>query len=289
MFNFSGISTALITPFYKGEVDYASLKKIIHLQLEAGITGFVVNGTTAESPNLSSEEVKKIFHFINSEVAGQVPLVLGAGSNSTFLSHKKIVDAKTWGASAVLLVCPYYNKPSQRGLVKHFQYLAQANPESLIILYNVPSRTVVSLDLNSLEALSLEKNIIGIKEASGDIEFARQIKNKNLFSNLLSGDDASFTNFILAGGSGLVGVASHILAKPMLNFLDKQNSNQQIEVKDLSCYAKLIDSLYQDSNPEGIKQALFLMGIIKSAELRLPLAESKSTSIAKELKFAGLL
>lgn len=289
MLKFSGITTALITPFYKGAVDYVSLKKIIQLQLEAGIKGFVINGTTAESPSLSIQEVEKIFSFIKSEVAGEVPLVLGAGSNSTKLSDKKIKQAKAWGADAVLLVCPYYNNPSQKGMVKHFQYLAQANLDSSIILYNVPSRTIVSLDLDSLKILSTEKNIIGIKEASGDIFLAKQIKKNKLFFNLLSGDDSSFLDFLQAGGNGLVGVASHILTKPLVNIFSAI-ANQEVNnaVKQFTQYEPLIKSLYEESNPVGIKQALFLMGIIKSAELRLPLVEAENLNINKELKLAGL-
>lgn len=284
MQKYSGIITALITPFYKGEVDYLSLKKLIHLQLQAGVKAFVINGTTAESPNLLPEEVKKIFSFISSEVSDQVPLILGTGSNSTYLADQKIKEAISWGVKTALVVCPYYNKPSQEGLVQHYQYLAKKNKQIDILLYNVPSRTSVDLDIQSLKTLATEPNIIGIKEASGDISFAKQIIQKKLFSNILSGDDFSFKDFMQAGGDGLVGVATHILGKEFNGVLENLKDNTKWNL-----YLPLLKALYEETNPMGIKKALALMGVIRSAELRLPLVEAKEESIAKELKHLGLL
>lgn len=301
MKSYSGITTALITPFYKGEVDYESLKKLINWQLQSGIFSFVVNGTTAESPTLLPKEVKKIFSFIKSEFSSQVSLILSAGSNSTYLSDQKIKTAITLGAKSVLLVCPYYNKPSQEGLVKHFQYLAQNNQSVNIFLYNVPSRTCSSLDINSLSILSKEKNIIGLKEASGDISLAKNISEKKLFSNLLSGDDFSFKDFLLAGGDGLIGVATHILGKEFkevyssvtTSATSSATSSATTSIKDnhkWNTYLPLLKALYSETNPVGIKKALALMGIIKSSELRLPLVESRNKiNISKELKNLGLL
>ncbi|MBE8221577.1 MAG: 4-hydroxy-tetrahydrodipicolinate synthase [Bdellovibrionales bacterium] len=282
MQKYSGIITALVTPFYKGEVDYESLKKVIKLQLESGVKGFVVNGTTGESPVLLQDEVKKIFCFVKSEIPKDAYLILGTGSNSTYIADQKIKQAISLGVKSVLVVCPYYNKPSQGGLVKHFQYLAKQNKKINILLYNVPTRTGVSLDINSLEALSVEENIIGIKEASGDINFAKQIIQKKLFSSILSGDDFSFKNFIEAGGDGIVGVATHILGKEFNKIFKNPTEN-----KDWDTILPLLKALYAETNPMGIKKALSLMGIIKSAELRLPLVEAKEKEILKELKNLG--
>lgn len=284
MQKYSGIITALVTPFYKGEVDYVSLKKLIQLQLELGVRGFVINGTTGESPVLFPEEVKKIFSFVSSEISTAAYLILGTGSNSTYIADQKIKQAIVWGVKTVLVVCPYYNKPSQEGLVKHFQYLAQQNKKINILLYNVPSRTCVNLNIHSLKTLSAEPNIIGIKEASGDVDFAKQILQKKLFSSVLSGDDFSFNSFMKAGGNGLVGVATHILGKQFNKIFENPKDS-----KEWNTYLPLLKALYKETNPMGIKKALALMGIIKSAELRLPLVEAKEEEIANELKSLGYL
>lgn len=284
MQKYSGIITALVTPFYKGEVDYISLKKLVQLQLESGVKGFVINGTTGESPTLFPEEVKKIFSFISSEISTEAYLILGTGSNSTYVADQKIKQAISWGVKTVLVVCPYYSKPSQGGLVQHFQYLAQQNKKINILLYNVPSRTGVSLDIQSLETLSAESNIIGIKEASGDIDFAKQVVHKKLFSSVLSGDDFSFKSFMEIGGDGLVGVATHILGKEFNQVLETLTEN-----KKWNTYLPLLKALYAETNPMGIKKALALMGTIRSAELRLPLVEARGADISRELKNLGYL
>ncbi|MBE8163042.1 MAG: 4-hydroxy-tetrahydrodipicolinate synthase [Bdellovibrionaceae bacterium] len=284
MQKYSGIITALVTPFYKGEVDYPSLKKLIQLQLDSKVQGFVVNGTTGESPCLFPEEVKNIFSFVSGEASTQANVILGTGSNSTYVADQKIKQAVSWGVKTALVVCPYYNKPSQAGLVQHFQYLAQQNKSINILLYNVPSRTGVSLDIQSLKTLSAEPNIIGIKEASGNIDFAKQIVKQKLFSSILSGDDLSFNDFMKVGGNGLVGVATHILGKEF-NAVFKNTA----ERKNWETYLPLLKALYAETNPMGIKKALALLGIIKSAELRLPMVEGSGQDIAKELKKLGYL
>ncbi|MEQ1722232.1 MAG: 4-hydroxy-tetrahydrodipicolinate synthase, partial [Pseudobdellovibrio sp.] len=168
--NYKGAISALATPFLNKSVDYESLKKLVEFQLKNGINGFVVNGTTAESPTLTWAEVEKMYSLVR-EIAGtRVPVILGTGSNSTDDTIEKTQKAQQMGADAALVVVPYYNKPPQRGLEAHFKAVAES-ADIPVILYNVPGRTITSMNLETTVALSKVKNIFAIKEASGDIYF----------------------------------------------------------------------------------------------------------------------
>ncbi len=270
--------TALITPFLNQKVDYESLENLVKHQILNGVGGFVINGTTAESPTLEQEEVVQIFNFVRSLVGKDFPLVLGTGSNSTLKTIKDSKLAKELGADAALVVVPYYNKPPQRGLVKHFTAVAE-NVELPILLYNVPGRTITSLSMDSIIELSKVKNIIGIKEASGNIAFAQEIYAKcSKDFILLSGDDGTYVDFLGVGGTGVISVASHIMPLHFANWTKNGRNNDSIE---FSKYKNLIDLLFIEANPIPVKKALQFLGIIKSAELRLPLIELESALGAK--------
>ncbi len=270
----TGVFTALITPFQRGEVDFDSLRSLLRKQLDEGIQGFVVNGTTAESPCLSADERVEIFNYVKTEVAGQVPVIMGTGTNSTAETVSRTEEAAKLGAQAALVVVPYYNKPPQQGLFAHFKSVAE-HAQIPVILYNVPSRTIARLEIDTILRLSKEKNIIGIKEASGDIHFATKIKAgaPKEFS-LLSGDDASFAHFLNAGGDGIISVGSHIFAK---EFVALQSREQGAD-KRFEARLETINNLYLEANPIPVKMALYLMGVIKSPEMRLPL-----TTMSEEL------
>jgi 4-hydroxy-tetrahydrodipicolinate synthase len=263
----NGVLTALITPFENGKVDYLSLEKLIHYQVKSGgIDGFVINGTTAESPTISEAERKEIFSFVQARVPPSFPLVMGTGSNSTQKTIEDSKEAERLGADAILVVVPYYNKPPQRGLLEHYKGVASAT-QIPTILYNVPSRTITSLELETIKKLSEHPNIIGIKEASGNVDFAKQIRaacGKSFL--LLSGDDGTYDDFMATGGDGVISVASHILPR---------------EMKEARASTKkaLIDTLFVEANPIPLKMALKLMGIIKSAECRLPLVEFSAEKV----------
>jgi len=279
MKNFKGVFSALITPFDQGQVDFVSLKKLVDFQLEKGIQGFVINGTTAESPTLEAFEREKIFKEIKSWVPAKFPLIMGTGSNSTSKTIQESKEAEKIGADGILVVVPYYNKPPQRGLLEHFKAVADAT-QIPNILYNVPSRTITFLELETIKKLSEHPNIFGIKEASGNIELAKQIRQScgESFS-LLSGDDGTYDDFMAAGGNGVISVASMIIPEAML----------KIRSKD---YRELIDMLFIEANPIPLKKALQLMGIIKSAECRLPLvtlSETHAEKLKKMMKLKGLL
>ncbi len=273
----NGVLTALITPFNHGDVDYTSLKKLLRLQLDDGIQGFVVNGTTAESPTLTTEERKKIFSFVEGEVAGQVPVIMGTGTNSTQETIARSKEAAELGAAAALVVVPYYNKPPQRGLYEHFKVVAEQSSIP-VILYNVPSRTLAKLELDTVLRLSKIKNIVGIKEATGDIQFASKIKagTSSEFA-LLSGDDASFAHFLNAGGDGIISVGSHIFAKEFVALQSREAGADKKFEDSLTT----INNLYLEANPIPVKMALYMMGVIASPELRLPLIAMSEELIPK--------
>ncbi len=279
MKNFKGVFTALITPFQNGKIDYESLERLIQFQLKEGVQGFVINGTTAESPTLSAAERESIFKFVKARVGKAFPLIMGTGSNSTAKTIEESKEAEKLGADAILVVVPYYNKPPQRGLLEHFKAVADAT-QIPNILYNVPSRTITFLELETIKKLSEHPNILGIKEASGQIELDQQIRKTCGESFLLlSGDDGTYDEFMAAGGDGVISVASHIIPKAMLDKKAKDNR-------------ELIDMLFVEANPIPVKKALHLMGIISSPECRLPLvtlAEVHTEKLKKLMKQKGLI
>jgi len=268
----TGVITALVTPFEKGEIDFASLKRLIKMQLDQGIQGFVVNGTTAESPALSKAEVRQLFDFVKSEVAGQVPLIVGTGSNSTAGTAEFTREAGGWKPDAVLVVVPYYNKPPQRGLLAHFREAAKASPVP-VILYNVPSRTVAGFEPETIVELSRDEKIVGIKEATGNMELLGRIQAQAAREFiLLSGDDGSCVEFCARGGHGVISVSSHIIGQDMLRFIQRaQDKDQNSASEYQSKYADFMKWLYIEANPIPVKMALHWMGVLSSPELRLPL------------------
>jgi 4-hydroxy-tetrahydrodipicolinate synthase len=288
-----GIITALITPFKEGEIDYNSLGRLIADQLKKGVSGFVVNGTTGESPTLSDSEVYELFLFCKKSIPTNVSLILGTGTNSTASTISKNKMAAEMGADAALVVVPYYNKPPQRGLYQHFTQVAdQGNIP--IILYNVPGRTVASLSLETIVSLSENKNILGIKEASGDVPLAKELRRKCREDFiLLSGDDASFVEFLAAGGNGTISVLSHVLAGEMKKWWELILAGEiETARKESSLYRDLIEAIGLEVNPIPVKKAVELMGLIDCGNLRLPLVELEATNVEilkSSMESVGLL
>lgn len=292
MRDLSGVFTALVTPFSNGEIDWPSLKALIRQQIDGGVNGFVISGTTGESPSLTDEEKGKLFLFIKSETAGHIPLVMGTGTNCTQDTIVATQSAARLGADAALVVVPYYNKPPQRGLIQHFQKAAQCSPLP-VILYNVPGRTITKLEHDTIVELSRVPGIIGIKEATGDIEFGRFLV-RDCGENFLvsSGDDGTFLELIEAGARGVISVASHILPREFTDWCSRARKGDLAAKQEFERIRDLNDYLYVEANPIPIKMALHLMGIIKSPELRLPLmqlSESYTSELKSKMKKAGLL
>ena len=293
MKNFKGTFTALITPFLDGKIDYKSLERMIKYQLENGVDGFVVNGTTAESPTLKENEKVELFAHIRKLVGPQVPLIMGTGSNDTAKSIEDSKKAEAFGADAILVVVPYYNKPPQRGLYAHFKAIA-TSVKIPTILYNVPGRTITALAADTVGDLAKVSGVIGIKEASGKMDVAADIiKASGKDFVMLSGDDGTYVDFLGQGGHGVISVASHVIPKQMVQWrkwaLEGQLEKAHVDIKK---YIDLINLLFVEANPIPVKKAMQLMGLIDSAEMRLPLVElgAEHTAMLKaEMKKVGVL
>lgn len=289
---FSGVFTALVTPFLEGELDLASFKKLVAFQLNGEIDGFVINGTTGESPTLSREEVRRLYEAARESSPESFPIILGTGSNCTQKTIEMTQIAQEWGADGALVVVPYYNKPTQKGLENHFKSVAKS-VDIPIVLYNVPGRTITSLNVETIAELSTVKNIIGIKEATGDIAFGEKIRSQTYSEFLItSGDDQTCAELAGVGGNGVISVISHLIPKQLKEIMNSSREGLQANSNYLEKYGPLLEAVYAESNPIGIKQALFLMKIIDTPELRPPLTSMTKLATAqleKELKNLELL
>lgn len=292
-FNFKGVISALPTPFINKKVDFESLARLVEFQLKNGVNGFVVNGTTAESPTLYWEEVEEIYNCVKEISGGLVPIIIGTGSNSTEQTILTTKKAEELGAHAALIVVPYYNKPPQNGLVAHFSEVAH-NSQLPIILYNVPGRTITGMNLETIIALSKVQNIFAIKEASGDLELDKKLQSV-LPANfiLLSGDDLTYIPFLKLGGSGIISVMSNVITSACARWSALAKEKNWVESEnDFEKHRSLISMMYVESNPIPIKWMLYKMGLFKSPEMRLPLVtldHKYHESITLELKKLGII
>ncbi len=290
---FRGAYTALITPFKNGKIDFAAMESLIENQITKGIDGLVPCGTTGESPTLSEAEHKEVIAFTVKTVRKRVPVIAGTGSNSTAEAVQLTQHAKQVGADASLLICPYYNKPSQRGLIAHFTAIADA-VDIPQIPYNVPGRTGININPETLEELSRHRNIVGVKEASGNME--QMIRIKALCGNdfdLISGDDPLTLPILAVGGVGVISVTSHLLPGETSRMVHSYLEGKTAESRDLFYqYYDLVKAVMGvDVNPVGIKAALALRGQIRE-EYRLPLApltDEAREGLKKQLERFGLL
>ena len=276
-----GTGVALVTPFNRDHsIDFDSLKKLINYVIDGGVEYLVLLGTTAESATLSSSEKIQIVNYCKEINKNRIPIVLGIGGNNTSNVIKQIKMFDLDGIEAILSVCPYYNKPSQMGIYNHYAELAKSSPLP-IILYNVPSRTSVNISSDTVLKLANDfKNIVAIKEASGDLEqIMRIIKDKPKDFLVISGDDPLTLPMIYMGGKGVISV----LAQSHPKEFSKMVSNGLLGKIDLANKLhyklfQLYNPLFIEGNPVGIKACLETLGIIKSF-VRLPLYEA-----SKELK-----
>ena len=289
--DFSGITTALITPFLEDSLDKKSFLNLLDDQVKNGIVKFVINGTTGESPTLQESEVETLclwFKEFQKQQELKLTLLLGTGTFSTKTTLEKTRKASVLGADAVLVVTPYYNKPSQEGLLEHFNLVAEATDLPLL-LYNVPSRTASSLSLQTIQKLSLVPNIIGIKEASGDMNFLKEIKGSCHKDFLfLSGDDLTSIDSFFEGGDGVISVASHVLGREFTSWFKRSLTQDKKVIKEFQDYKDFLKELYKQTNPIGVKQILTAVGLISSAELRLPLKESKQKNALLQKSFQAV-
>ena len=271
---FTGAGVAIITPMHAdGSVNYAELGRIIDDQIEHGTDAIIICGTTGESATLTHEEHAECIRFAVEHTARRVPVVAGTGSNDTAYAVKLSQHAEEVGADALLLVTPYYNKASQTGLIRHYEYIADRT-ELPIILYNVPSRTGVSFTAESYQILSQNPKINGVKEASGNFSLlahTRHLCGDDFY--VWSGNDDQVVPMMSLGAKGVISVASNIIPGVMreMTHLCLDNDFQAASKLQIE-YMDLIDALFCDVNPIPVKEALNLMGM-EAGPVRLPLCE----------------
>ncbi len=277
---FSGTGVAIITPFNSDlSIDFNSLEKQIEHLISNNINYLVVLGTTGESVTQSETEKDELVNFIKEKVNKRVPIVLGMGSNNTQALVEKIKKTDFTGIDAILSVAPYYNKPTQEGIYQHFKAISEASPVS-IILYNVPGRTSSNISAETTLRLAHDfKNIVAVKEASGDFSQVMYIiKDKPDDFIVLSGEDALTLPLISAGVSGVISVVANALPKEFSDMVQFALNNNYTEAKKIHySLLEFIDTLFVEGNPAGVKEALSIKGITEN-NLRLPLVPvSKET------------
>lgn len=280
---FKGLGIALITPFCEdGSVDYSSLVKLVEYQLDNGADFFCILATTGETPCLTAEEKLKIKETIVATVKGRAPILMGCGGNNTAAVVEELHHGNFKGIDGILSVCPYYNKPSQEGLYRHFKAIAEASPLP-VVLYNVPGRTGVNLKAETTVRLAKDcEKIVAIKEASGNLEQVDEIiKNKPSDFDVLSGDDALTFPMISCGAVGVISVIGNALPKEFskmirLEFKGEYEGARKIHHK----FTDLFSLLFVDGNPAGVKAMLHEMGMISNV-LRLPLVPTRISTLQR--------
>lgn len=269
---FKGIFTAIVTPFLENKIDAVAFKKLVKEQKDNGISGIAISGTTGESPNLSIEE-KKILIEIALEFRDEnFKIILGTGSNSTKHVIEETKHFENMGIDGVLLVTPYYNKPTQDGLYHHYKEIHD-NTTLPIILYNVPSRTAVSLSLETIIKLSKLERVVSIKEATGNMLLGAEIRTALPNISLLSGDDGSFLSFLAIGGNGCISVVSNVAPKLVVDLYKTFKNNENEKAIELNkIMIELTKAMFLETNPIPVKTALVELNKI-AEEFRLPLTK----------------
>jgi len=288
---FTGAATAVVTPFRGYEIDYDKMAEIIEQQVSGGISALVVCGTTGENATQPVDEHEKLVDFCTEKVNGRMKVIAGVGSNDTMTSVRLATSAKKSGVDGILMVTPYYNKTTQRGLVKHFSTVAD-QVDIPMILYNVPSRTGVGIAVDTYKTLSKHPNINGAKEASGDLSlFARTRAACGDELNIWSGNDDNTIPMMSMGAKGVISVASNIVPQVVTDICKLCFENRYQEASTLYFkFADLFAGLFMEVNPIPIKTAMNLMGM-DVGNLRLPLCDMAPENLEKLKKImvdAGL-
>ena len=274
---FKGSIVALVTPFKNNKLDEDCYISLIHHHIKNGTSGLVPAGTTGESPTLNHDEHQKVIELCVNETKGKISVIAGTGSNSTEEAISLTKHAEKVGADAALVVTPYYNKPTQEGLYQHFKSIND-NCSIPIIIYNIPPRSVVDMTVDTMARLFELKNIVGVKDATADLNRVDQQKKKMGPDFIqLSGEDATALEFNLRGGSGCISVTANVAAKLCSEFqnasLSKNNSNLMAKANDINeKLMPLHKSLFIESNPSPVKYAASLLNLC-TEDVRLPLVK----------------
>ena len=280
---FKGLGVALITPFMEnGAIDFAAVARVVDNLIAGGVDYILVLGTTGETPTLTKDERKALIRFVRERVAGRVHLMVGVGGNCT---HDVIATLRTWdlsGYDAILSVNPYYNKPNQEGLYQHFKAIAEASPLP-VMLYNIPGRTGVNMTPETIARIAADcENVIGVKEASGDL--AQMAKIKELLPSdflLVSGDDGLTVEIVKLGGDGVISVLANAYPAETKEFvrLAMEGNTEEADAK-LKAFDGIISALFEEGNPVGIKTLLHAKEICTNT-MRLPLVSGSENLLAK--------
>lgn len=289
---FTGAAVAIVTPFKNNQVDYESLAALIERQIENSTDAIVICGTTGESSTLTDEEHKECIRFCVEKTAGRVPVIAGTGSNDTDYAIALSKYACDVGADALLLVTPYYNKATPKGLIKHFTAIADATDKP-IILYNVPSRTGVNISLPVYKELAKHDRIVAAKEASGNISAVAALAEACGNSlDIYSGNDDQIVPILSLGGKGVISVLSNVVPKDTHDIVALWNEGKTKESLALQLkYLDLINALFCEVNPVPVKTAMGLMGLCAD-EMRLPLCEMEDSNkerLATALRNHGII
>jgi 4-hydroxy-tetrahydrodipicolinate synthase len=269
---FSGVGTALVTPFCEGKIDFNAITNLIEFQIRGGVSALVIGGTTGEAATLSDEERYELFSFTKDAVRGRCKLVFGTGTNDTKVALRHTKMAEKIGCDGALLVTPYYNKGTEDGIVAHYEKIA-SETELPIILYNVPGRTGVNISMKSLEKLSMIQNIVGIKEAADSADRLVELSRFGDDLRLYAGNDSQLFTSLALGGCGVISVVSNLLPRETSRIWQKFISGEWQESLELQIkLLPLIHVCFLETNPAPIKFMLSEIGLCKG-DLRLPLCE----------------
>ena len=276
-----GSMPALITPFRSGKLDEAAYRSFIGWQIAEGSNGLVPTGTTGESATLSHEEHNRVVEICVEEAAGKVPVIAGAGSNSTLEAIALTRHAKSVGADAVLSVAPYYNKPTQEGLYRHFASIAEAVDISIVV-YNIPGRSIVEISVETMERLSKIANVVGVKDATANL--ARATRDRAACGHhfrLLSGEDGTALGFMAHGGHGCISVTANVAPRLCAEFQAACLAGDLARARDLhDRLMPLHDAMFCEASPAPVKHAVSLLGFCED-EVRLPIVPAGESARAR--------
>lgn len=283
---FEGVYVPNITPFKDGEIDEDSLSRLVDYLIDGGATGLVPCGTTGESATLSHDEHVRVIELVAERVAGRIPVIAGVGSNSTAETLSLVRKAEAIPLEGYLVVSPYYNRPNQEGILAHYRAIADATDRPILV-YNIPARTGRNVEVHTLVELSKVPNIVGVKDASGDVDQTMNIIARTDGFSVLSGEDHLLLSICCLGGHGGIMASGHVLPGDFLELYNAVKEGRIDEARKMHYHLlPLVRTMFREPNPAPAKAAVKLLGVIDSDELRLPLL---SVSAALREDISGVL
>jgi 4-hydroxy-tetrahydrodipicolinate synthase len=279
----SGLWVPLVTPFQDGAVDYASYERLVAHYIAQGVDGLFPLGTTGEGPTLDDDEIERLIERTLAVAAGRVPVLVGVGGNATTKIEKTLKRLERFSFQGIVSVCPYYNRPSQDGLIAHFRRIAAATDRDVLI-YNIPYRTSINLSNNSMLELAHVPNIVGCKDSSGSIAQSLELlQRKPIDFSVLTGEDALYFTMLANGADGGILAASHLETNRFIEVRDRMAANDLAGARRAwAPLAAIVPLLFAEANPMPLKHCLWRQGLIASPECRLPLTKI-SDGLARRL------